>query len=240
MNLIRITAVMAVTLGLTACPTTSVRPPENRPTLPTIGAPDLRGATVYAVDSSASAVHVQVFRGGTLSRLGHNHVMTSKHLTGRVWSHPTFERSGFELEFPVAQLVVDDSKARAAAGSEFPGEVPADDREGTRNNMLRAEVLDAEHHPTIKLQSVRVAGFAQAAQITTRITIKEVARDVTVPAVVKIEGSSLTASGEFDILQSDFGMKPFTIGMGALSVQDKLHIVFRVVATRGSSAQTSR
>lgn len=237
MNLIRIAAVMAVSMCLTACPTTKVRPPEERAALPTIGAPDLRGSAVFTVDSSASAVHVQVFRGGALSRFGHNHVMTSSDLTGRVWSHPTFERSGFELEFPVAQLIVDDPKARAAAGSDFPGEVPADDRDGTRKNMLRAEVLDAEHHPTIKLQSVRVAGSAQAAQITTRITIKDVARDVSVPVAVQVEGDRLAASGEFDILQSDFGIKPFTIGAGALSVQDKLHIVFRVVATRNTSAR---
>lgn len=235
MNLIRIAAVMAVSMCLTACPTTKVRPPAERAPLPTIGAPDLRGAAVFAVDPSASDVHVQVFRGGALSRLGHNHVMTSSHLSGRVWSHPTFERSGFELEFPVAQLVVDDPKARAAAGSEFPGEVPDDDRDGTRKNMLRAEVLDAEHYPAIKLQSVRVAGSAQTAQVTTRITIKDVARDVSVPVAVKVEGNRLTASGEFDVLQSDFGIKPFTIGAGALSVQDKLHIVFRVVATRNTS-----
>lgn len=233
MNLIRIGAVIAVSMCLTACPTTSVKPPENRSTVATIRAPDVRGASVFTVDSKASEVNVHVFRGGTLSRLGHNHMLTSEHLTGRVWIHPSFERSGFELQFPVAQLVVDDPKARAAAGGEFPGTIPDDDRNGTRTNMLRAEVLDAEQHPTIKLQSARVSGSAQVAQITTRITIKGVPRDVTVPAALTVEGERLTARGEFDVLQTEFGIKPFTIGLGALAVQDRLHIVFRIVATRG-------
>ena len=96
--------------------------------------------------------------------------------------------------------------------------------------MLRAEVLDADAHPTIKLQSVRVGGSAPELQITTRITIKGVARDVLVPATVAMEGNQLRASGEFDIRQTDFGIKPFSIGLGALEVQDRLHIVFSVVA----------
>lgn len=232
MKSLRIASVLAASALLTACPTTSVRPPESREALPAVRAPDLRGASVFAVDSTASDVQVHVFRGGKLARLGHNHVMTSKHLAGRIWSRTALEGSGFQLEFPVAQLIVDEPRARAAAGSEFPGEIPADDREGTRRNMLRAEVLDAENHPTIKLQSVEVSGSAQRPQITTRITIKGVARDVIVPATVAIEGGRLTASGQFDIQQTEFGIKPFSIGMGALEVQDRLHIVFRVVAAR--------
>jgi polyisoprenoid-binding protein YceI len=230
MTLLRTASIVAACALLTACPTTAVRPPENRPALPAVRAPDLRGATVFTVDSQASDVQVQVFRAGTFARLGHNHIMTSKHVTGRVWSHPTLERSGFELEFPVAQLIVDDTQARAAAGSEFPGEIPADDREGTRKNMLRAEVLDAQSHPTIKLQSVKVSGSAQRPEISTRITIKGVARDVSVPAAVAIENGRLTATGQFDILQSEFGIKPFSIGGGTLQVQDRLHLTFKIVA----------
>jgi polyisoprenoid-binding protein YceI len=230
MSLLRAASIAAACAFLTACPTTAVRPPEHREALPAIRAPDLRGATIYMIDSQASDVQVQVFRAGTFARLGHNHVMTSKHVTGRVWSHPTLDRSGFELEFPVAQLIVDDSQARAAAGSEFPGEIPADDREGTRKNMLRAEVLDAQNHPTIKLQSVKMSGSAQQPEITTRITIKGVARDVSVPAAVAIENGRLTAAGQFDILQSDFGIKPFSVGGGTLQVQDRLHIAFKIVA----------
>lgn len=239
-NLPRIVAILAASVWLAGCPTTVVRPPEDRPTPTAIGAPDLRGARVFTVDSDASDVQVHVFRGGALARLGHNHVLTSRHLTGRVWWHASLERCGFELEFPVAQLVVDDPQARARAGSEFPGEVPPEDREATHRNMVRPEVMDAQRHPTIRLQSVRIAGSTLAPQITTRITIKGVARDVIVPAVVALDDNRLTATGEFDILQTDFGIEPFKVGLGALAVQDRLHIVFRVVATRGAGEQPAR
>lgn len=228
----RIVAIMGFSCLLVACPATQVRPPPPSPALPTLGEPDLQGATVYTVDSAASDVQVHVFRGGTLARMGHNHVMTSKNVTGRVWLRDNVARSGFELSFPVDQLIVDDPAARAAAGADFPGEIKAEDREGTRKNMLRAEVLDAAQHPTITLRSARIAGTQQNPQITVRITIKGVSQDVTVDAKVSRDGAQLTASGEFDIQQTQFGVKPFSIGLGALEVQDRLHIEFKVVATQ--------
>ncbi len=72
--------------------------------------------------------------------------------------HPQFARSGFELSFPVAQLVVDDPEARRAAGSDFPPDIPQSDKDGTRKNMLTPEVLDGEHYPEVKLRSAQVGG----------------------------------------------------------------------------------
>jgi polyisoprenoid-binding protein YceI len=219
-------------LALTGCPSTILRPPPPQESLPEVGALDLKGATLYKLDPTTSNVAIQVFRGGTLARLGHNHVITAKELSGRAWVHPSAERSGFEVSFPVARLVVDDPKARAAAGTEFPGEIPEDDREGTRKNMLRAEVLDAETFPTISLRSVKVSGTLPKLQLVARITIKDVSRDVTAPANVAMAGNKLTATGAFDIQQTSFGIKPFSIGLGALEVQDKLHIEFELVGER--------
>jgi hypothetical protein len=226
----RISSVIAAAVMLSGCPSTSIRPPPTPEALPAVSAPELRNATVYAIDSAASNVQIHVFRGGTLARLGHNHVMTSKHVTGRIWTHSAVERSGFEMSFPVAQLIVDDPQARAAAGSDFPGEIPQDDRDGTRKNMLRSDVLDAERFPVISLRSVRVSGTGQRPQVVARITIKNVARDVTVPTAIALTNDRLTATGEFDIQQTDFGIKPFSIGLGALEVLDRLHIKFEIVA----------
>jgi polyisoprenoid-binding protein YceI len=223
---------IALSLLLAACPSAVRKAPEPASGLPSIAPPDLTGATLYAVSSSASEVDVMVFRGGTFARLGHNHVLRSKAVTGRVWLHPQIAKSGLELSFPVQELIVDDPQARRAAGGDFPPEIAQADKDGTRKNMLRAEVLDGERHPKITLRSVRVAGSLAAAKITVRITIKEVSRDLDVPAVVALEGSRLSAAGEFDILQTDFGIKPFSIALGALEVQDRLHVKFRIVAEK--------
>jgi hypothetical protein len=202
------------------------------PPTPTPSAPDTRGATVYEVDSRSSQLSILVFRGGRLSRLGHNHVMTSHDVSGRAWVHPEFARSGFELSFPVMQLVVDDPLARRAAGSDFPPDIPQSDKDGTRKNMLKPELLDGDSYPEVKVRSAKVGGTLQAPQVTARITIKDASRDVQVPVKMAVEGGKLTASGEFDILQTQFGIKPFSVALGALEVQDKLHVKFSVVAEK--------
>ena len=59
--------------------------------------------------------------------------------------------------------MVDDPAARAAAGPEFPGEVPADARDGTHRNMLRPEVLDGDRYPEIVVRAIAVCGDVAAA-----------------------------------------------------------------------------
>lgn len=158
--------------------------------------------------------------------------MTSKSVQGRVWMRSPFPASGFELSFPVADLIVDDPDARRAAGSEFPPDIPAGDKEGTRKNMLRKEVLDGESYPNVTVKSAQVAGSLQAPKITARITIKNASRDVVVPTTIVMNGERIVATGEFDILQTDFGMKPFSVALGALEVQDRLHVRFSLVAAK--------
>lgn len=230
---LRMMSLAGLAVLLSACPR-PIRPPEAPPGVPEQAPADTRGAQLYDVDAGASDVHILVFRGGTLARLGHNHVLTSKRLHGRVWIHPEFTRSGFELALPVSELIVDDAEARRAAGAEFPPDVPQSDKDGTRQNMLKPEVLDAQRYPEIKVRSARVSGSLAAPQITARITIKDVSRELQVPAKVALQAGRLNATGEFEVLQSDFGIKPFTAALGTLAVQDRLRIRFRIVAERST------
>ncbi|MFL6575434.1 MAG: YceI family protein [Povalibacter sp.] len=217
---------------LAGCPKTT-RPPAPQPeTLPPVPGTSVQGATVYEVNPQASKVHILVFKGGTLARFGHNHVMSVQGLHGRIWSHASLAKSGFDLAFAVADLVVDDPAARQEAGSDFPAEIPEKDREGTRKNMLRPEVLDAEQHPEITLQSVSIAGSVQHPTVTARITIRGASHDVELSPSVRVEGARFTATGEFDLQQTDFGIKPFSAALGALEVQDRLHVKFNVVAEK--------
>ncbi len=244
MTLARISLTIVAAMALAACPATSVKPPaaptppKAPESPPALRSPDL-SATRYAVDSARTVVHIHVLRGGALARFGHNHVITSKHVTGLVWTHSVLERSGFDLQFPVAQLIVDDTDARAANGAEFSGEIAAADRDATRTNMLRTEVLDAQQHPTIRLQALRVRGSRASPIITTRITIRGVAREVLVPASVVVDGDQLTASGEFELMQTEFGIEPFSVGFGALEVQDRLRVRFGIVARRGETDRSA-
>lgn len=222
--------ILSTLLLVAGCASTPT--PISAPAAPVAVHADTTGAIVYAIDSQNSKANIFVYRGGTLARLGHNHVMTAKQLAGKVWIHPQFEKSGLDISFQVRDLIVDDAQERRDAGTDFPPEIPQADKDATRTNMLKPDVLDAENFPEIRLQATKVQGSVDAPQITVGIAIKDVRREVIVPVTISVAGQQLKAQGEFDVLQSEFGIKPFSVGLGALQVQDRLHIRFSVVAVR--------
>lgn len=227
---------IATTSLLCGCPAPTRPPsaptPESVPQPSPAPAPSAQGTVFYDVNPQASSVRILVFRGGTLARFAHNHVMSVQGLRGRVWTHPSLAKSGFDFSFPVGEMIVDDPQARSAAGSDFPPDVSEKDRTGTRKNMLGADVLNAGQFPQISIRSVSISGDTYKPSVVARITIRGTSRDVSLAPAVSIENARFTATGEFDVLQSDFGIEPFTAALGALAVQDRLHVMFSVVAEK--------
>ena len=229
--------IVLVTCLLASCAQPSLQPePSRSEELPR--PIDTRGAVVYAIDAQASSLNILVYRGGTLARLGHNHVVSSKSISGRAWVHGDFTRSGFEISVPVHSLIIDDVEARASHGEDFAAIVPQKDIHGTRRNMMKPEVLDGERFAEIAIASAQIAGTPESPKVLARIKIKDVVREMEIPLNLKVQQAQLTASGEFDLLQTEFGMKPFSIALGALEVQDRLHIVYDITARKTSDGVT--
>jgi polyisoprenoid-binding protein YceI len=189
------------------------------------------GARVFDVDPQRSVVTIRVYRSGPMAKLGHNHVITSAEESGFAWRGPTPTRSGFELRIPVSTLIVDDAAARAAAGPGFEGPVPESAREGTRKNLLRAEVLDAAQFPEVTVRAGELGGTWQEPVARADVTVKGVTRRVEVPLDLADAGGTLTARGTFRIRQTEFGMVPFSVAGGAIQVTDEIVLGFEIVAT---------
>jgi len=222
--------IVAVSAVLTACRAPEPKAgPAQTATDAAAGSPP-SSVTRYRVDGSASQLHVLVYRGGALARLGHNHVLSTEQLSGAVVIDPQLERSQLVLDLPVNSFVVDDPHARAQEGEDFSAEVPADAREGTRGNLLREEVLDGAKFPTITLRATKVGGTHHQPTVMVNIVIKDATRQIEVPVKISYAHQTLTARGEFTVKQTDFGMTPFSVGMGALQVRDELRIRFTIVA----------
>jgi hypothetical protein len=100
---------------------------------------------VYQVDPASTQLAIYVYRGGKLSRLGHNHVMTSQDVTGRVWVHPEFPRSGFDHRSPWRNSW--STIRRGATGSDFPPDIPQSDKDGAQSMLGR--VLDGGSYPEV-------------------------------------------------------------------------------------------
>jgi len=186
------------------------------------------GARILEIDPDRSVVTMLVRRAGPLARLGHNHVITSAQESGRAWLGPELQQSGFEIRLPIRAFVVDEPVARLAAGAEFPGELPAEAREGTYRNMLRPEVLDGERHPEVVLRASRISGTWQQPLVVVQVTLRGTTRDIEVPVELQRDPQSMLALGTLQIRQSDFGIAPFSVGGGAIQVADEVDVRFEI------------
>jgi hypothetical protein len=201
--------------------------------------------TPYEVVPDASLLTIRVYRAGALASAGHNHVIASHELSGTVFLPQEVLRSSFELHLPVTTLTVDEPALRAQAGAgEFPPDVSEGAKEGTRRNMLGAALLDAGHYPEIVLSVVRLeqspAGAATpsgapAVVAWVQSSVRGQQRIFSVPLCYRLGDGVLSAAGEFPLRQSELGLTPFSALLGALQVQDEMHVSFHIVARRAAT-----
>jgi hypothetical protein len=183
------------------------------------------GRPVLRVDPARSVVVIEVRRGGSLARFGHDHVVASHDVAGFV--APDEGRA--DLYVPLATLAVDEPGARTEARLDTQP-APAD-VEGTRRNMLD-KVLEVERYPYAHVAIGEIDGGSPPRPLRAAVTLHGVTRPVDVaPRIEQIEGA-LVATGTFDLDQSGFGIAPFSILGGAIAVQDRVRVRFRIHASR--------
>ena len=214
----------------------TVSPPGNTTAVlaePVAAQPNLHAeAPRFVVGADLSEVRILVWRDGALARFGHNHVVVG-HPRGEMHAGETAAASGFQLEIPVDSFAVDPAAARAEEGPEFSSAVSDQAREGTRQNMLGKDVLDAANHPLIRIASLSLFGPQWNPTVTARVTLRGATRDVRFPAAVFRQGDTLIVVASFVIRQSAFGIDPFSALNGGLRVRDDMDIRIRIVAQRG-------
>lgn len=186
----------------------------------------------YRVDSASSWIRVLAWPDGPLKRFGHHHTISHHAVSGSVNVAADPLDSSFVLEFAVADLVVDDPGQRALEGEEFEGEVPADDIDGTRNNMLSESLLHGEQYLTIRIRSDAIEGSLPDVDIVTTVIVKDTENTVTFPASIELSDDAFVARGEIELNHDAFGLSPFTAMGGALSVRDLLVLKYEISGMR--------
>ena len=183
------------------------------------------GKPVYRVDPRESIVVIEVRRGGSLARLGHDHVVASHDVTGYV--APGEGRA--DLYVALARLVVDEPQLRKEAG--FDTQPTESDIEGTRSNML-AHVLEAEKFPFALIGVGGAKVQQKSATLAVAITLHGHMRTFQVPGEIVADEKSIEVSGKLAFNQSDFGITPYSLLGGAIAVKDGLELRFKIGAQR--------
>jgi polyisoprenoid-binding protein YceI len=221
---------MVACLALVAC-APPPRPDAGAGASP--AAPQGRPVAEYRV--VASDVVVKVYRDGPLAHLGHNHVISTRAVTGRVELREPLAASSFSLALPLDSLVVDDGARRAVAGPDCPDNLTVEDKEGTRRNLLGPALLDAARFPVLQLDSEAITAAGGGYQVTARVDVLGVPRQVTIPVKLERTGGRLQASGEFVLTHAELGLTPFSAALGALRVREDMEVAFRLVAQEDAS-----
>ena len=183
------------------------------------------GTQVFHVDPERSLVTILVRRGGAFAQLGHDHVVSSRQVTGFVAP----DAGMADLLAPLGDLAVDEPELRAAAGLGSPLD-PAD-VEGTRLNMLR-KVLDADAYPfaSISVRGADPSGIAQPLRVS--VSLHGITQYVDATTALLRTADEIEATGSFAIDQTEFGITPLAILGGAIAVQDRVYVAYRIRASR--------
>jgi hypothetical protein len=184
-----------------------------------------QGKPVYRIDPAQSLVVIEVRRGGSLARLGHDHVVASHEVTGYV--APGEGRA--DMYIALARLVVDEPQLRKEAG--FDTQPSESDIEGTRSNMLN-HVLEAEQFPFALIAVAGADAKQTKATVSAAITLHGHMRTLQVPAEIAADADSIVVSGRLAFNQTDFGITPYSLLGGAIAVKDGLALRFRFRARR--------
>jgi hypothetical protein len=219
-----------VAVLLAACAVQAPLSPESKEQ-PPVGFPDdfykhsaQLGHPVFGIDPALSLVVIEVHRGGSLARLGHDHVIASHNLRGYV--APNDARA--DLYIRLDELVVDEPELRAQAGFDTqPSEAAI---AGTRDNMLGQ--FHVEQHPYAVISAESADPDATLLWLNVSITLNGITRAERIAVKLEQTADQVTVNGSVALEQTEFGIVPFSILGGAIQVQDRVDVRFMIHAHR--------
>ncbi len=228
-------AAVLLVVALAGCAGRSARespaPSTSSPTeVPSAPEQIAREGRAFEVVPEESLLAILVFRGGALSKAGHNHVIASRTLNGTAWLPDDISRASFQIRMLVADFTIDEPELRAREGSEFSASVPDAAREGTRKNMLSEGMLNGDRYPEMILSSRRLEVVPDGILAHVNVTVGGQTRGVVAPLLYQLNGNELRAQGELRLKQTDLGLTPFSLFGGALRVEDEMIVKLSVLA----------
>jgi polyisoprenoid-binding protein YceI len=178
----------------------------------------------FAVDRAASRFRVQAFATGLLFAFGHNPKIEIRDYDAEISFVPdTFEKAYVRITVNTLAMEVLD-------------EMKASDRQKLEQEM-HDKVLDSKHFPTAIYESGNVSIHKLSdsnlkVAVDGELSFRGVTRPSSLQANVTVMETTLRISGDFSLLQSDYGIKPVSFAAGALRLKDELKFNFDLVARR--------
>lgn len=184
--------------------------------------------SIYRIDGKSSQILVRAYPGGAMASLGHEHIIASQDVQGYLLINKATRHCRADLFVPVNKLNVDDPQLRAAAGLDTNLSVNA--IADTRENMLNS--IDAANFPFALLHSSDCYGSLSGKESKFVLTIHGMQQARQLASSIQTnQEEQLIVSGGFSILQTEFGIEPFSLFNGLIKVDNKLDLTYKLIFT---------
>lgn len=165
------------------------------------------------IDVKQSQITIHVGRAGFLSAFGHDHLVRAPIAEGTIDESAT--RSRVEFRVDSRQLKVLDP------------DVKPEERAEIQRDMVGPKVLDSEKYPEIRFRSTSIQRTGDEKwKVLGELSLHGQTRSVE----VAVTGGNGSYRGTAKFKQTDFGIKPVSVGGGTVKVKDELRIEFEVRA----------
>lgn len=181
----------------------------------------------YTLGPDRGTLQVRTYREGFGAKVGHDLVLEVTR-----WS-ATVSVSGADVTASSFTATADSESIRVSSGTGGVKPLSDKDKDDIHKNM-RDKVLNAGKHPQITARSTAIrptaGGFAVEGELSIVGTTRPFSLELS--KVTSAQGDRLT--GTLSIVQSDFGIKPFSALLGALKVRDALDVDIDVAVPESS------
>lgn len=161
------------------------------------------------IDTARSEITIHVGKAGLLSAAGHEHWVTAPIASGVV-----------NESAPRVEFTVETAKMRVKPDPKIDAKT-----EVQIQKDMEDMTLDVAHYREIRFQSSSVEKTGDAAwKVTGTLALHGVSKPVTV-AVTRAGGAY---TGRATLKQTDFGIKPISVGGGTIKVKNEIEIEFHV------------
>ncbi len=190
--------------------------------------PRLSPAAPLQADTSASHLVIRTGRNGLFSALAHIHEFSPARWQAAV---------DFDPERPQELRV--DVRIDAASLHDHVARLGQKSRDEVDRKTAGPLVLDSEHFRDITLHAesanARAEGAGLQGVLHGVLTLHGTARPLDVPFQARAEGAGYRVSGSARFLQTDFGIRPYSIAGGSIGVDDEIHVEFELVLAPASA-----
>lgn len=175
----------------------------------------------YRVNTKESRIEIHLFKGGFLSSLGENHLISLTQFSGKADLSRTSPWKAQLTGKATSMKVID------------PWGDPSERKE-VQNTMLGPHQLDVKQYPLIKLHSVSFdpTNHDTTWNLKADVELHGVTQKVQFALECHQTGNRLEIRGKKMFKLTNFNIKPFSAGFGAVKVKNAFEVTYKIILDR--------